>query len=71
MVLSALHSWMRLVKRSNTEVSGASEVPQSRPAAVFYSKIDLAPQNVCRSRTKGQAITSTCGLDVLCRHTKK
>ena len=24
------YSWMRLVERSNTEVSGASEVPQSR-----------------------------------------
>ena len=49
MDLGSPHSWMRLVESSNTEVSGASEVPQSRgkliffrsPAAVFCSKIDL------------------------------
>ena len=29
------HSWMRLVESSNTEVSGASEVPQSRGKYFF------------------------------------
>ena len=29
------HSWMRLVESSNTEVSGASEVPQSRGKLIF------------------------------------
>ena len=29
------HSWMRLVENSNTEVSGASEVPQSRDKLFF------------------------------------
>ena len=29
------HSWMRLVKISNTEVSGASEGPQSRGKLIF------------------------------------
>ena len=41
MVLGAPHSWMRLVKSLNTEVSDASEVPQSRGiflAAVFSLK---------------------------------
>ena len=40
-----MHSWTHLVESSNTEVSGASEVPQSRgklflgsPAAVFLLK---------------------------------
>ena len=43
MVLGSPHSWMRLVESSNMDISGASEVPQSRgktillgsPAAVF------------------------------------
>ena len=32
------YSWMRLVKNSNTEVSGASEVPQSRDKLVFKTQ---------------------------------
>ena len=59
MVLSALHSWMRLVEYSNTGVSGASEVPQSRGKLIFYEvqllcfclKIDLACQNLRRLRS--------------------
>ena len=47
--LGSPHSWMRLVKISNMEVSGASEVPQSRSKLFFLeaqllcfcSKIDL------------------------------
>ena len=36
MVLGSPHSWMRLVKESsNTEVSDASEVPQSRGKLIF------------------------------------
>ena len=31
----APHSWMRLVKNSNTEILGASEVPQSRGKLFF------------------------------------
>ena len=66
------HSWMRLVESSNTEFSGASEVPQSRGKLIsqevqllcFCSKIDLAHQNLFRSRSietlhKIQVITST------------
>ena len=34
------HSWMRLVKNSNMEVSGASEVPQSRGKLIF-SEVQL------------------------------
>ena len=30
-----LHSWMHLVESFNTEVSGASEVPQSRRKSIF------------------------------------
>ena len=30
MVFGSPHSWMRLVESSNTEISDASEVPQSR-----------------------------------------
>ena len=29
------HSWMRLVESSNTEVSGASEVPQTCSKLIF------------------------------------
>ena len=36
MVLVSPHSWMRLVESFNTEVSGASEVPQSRGKLIFY-----------------------------------
>ena len=31
----ARHSWIRLVESSNTEVSGASEGPQSRGKLIF------------------------------------
>ena len=34
------HSWMRLVESSNTEVSGASEVPQSR--GTFLSPLNFS-----------------------------
>ena len=34
--LGSPHSWMRLVERSNTEVSGTSEVPQSRGKLFFF-----------------------------------
>ena len=34
-VICLAHSWMRLGKSSNTEVSGASEVPQSRDKLIF------------------------------------
>ena len=37
MVLCASHSWMSLAESSNMEVSGASEVPQSRDK-LFFSK---------------------------------
>ena len=37
MVLGSPHSWIRLVKSSNMEVSGASEVPQSR-GKLFFRK---------------------------------
>ena len=55
MVLGSPHSWMRLVERFNTEVSGASEVPQSRGKLIFYeakllcfcSKIDLDRSRSC------------------------
>ena len=30
-----MRSWMRLIENSNTEVSGASEVPQSRGKLIF------------------------------------
>ena len=47
--LGSPHSWMRLVESSNIEVSGASEVAQSRNKLLFSeaqllyfcSKIDL------------------------------
>ena len=49
MDLGSRHSWMRLFENSTTEVSGASEVPQSRGKSFFQevqllrfcSKIDL------------------------------
>ena len=49
MELVSPHSWMRLVESSIAEVSGASEVPQSRGKLIFQeaqllcfcSKIDL------------------------------
>ena len=37
MELGSPHSWMRLVKSSNTEVSGASKVPKSRGKYFFGS----------------------------------
>ena len=40
MVLGSPHSWMRLVESSNTEVSGASEVPQSR-GKLFLWEVQL------------------------------
>ena len=36
MELGSRHSWMRLVESSNTEVSGASKVPQSRGKLLFF-----------------------------------
>ena len=33
------HNWMRLVKSSNREVSGASEVPQSRGKLIFLGSL--------------------------------
>ena len=38
MDLGSPHSRMRLVESSNTEVSGASEVPQSRGKLFFFGK---------------------------------
>ena len=38
--LGSPHSWMRLVERSNTEVSGASEVPRSH-GKLFFSEAQL------------------------------
>ena len=38
MELGSRHSCMRIVKISNTEVSGASEVPQSRGKLIFFWK---------------------------------
>ena len=35
MVLGSPHSWMRLGESSNTDVSDASEVPQSRGKLLF------------------------------------
>ena len=35
MDLGSRHSWMRLVESSNTEVSGPSEVLQSRGKLIF------------------------------------
>ena len=35
MELGSPHSWMRLVESSNTDVSGASEVPQSCCKLIF------------------------------------
>ena len=58
--LGSPHIWMRFVKSSNTEVSGVSEVPQSRGKLIFQeaqllcfcSKSDLDRQHVCRSVTQ-------------------
>ena len=36
MVLGSPHSWMRLAENSNMDVSGASEVPQSRGKLIFF-----------------------------------
>jgi len=36
MMLASTHSWMRLVKSSNMDVSGASEVSQSRGKLIFF-----------------------------------
>ena len=55
----APHSLMRLVEISNADVSGVSEVPQTRGKLFFWevqllcfcSKIDLARQNWSRSRS--------------------
>ena len=63
-VLGSLHSWMRLVKRSNTEVSGASGVTQFCGKLIFQeaqllffcSRIDL---DRSRSEYQVQVITST------------
>ena len=41
MELGSLHGWMRLVKSSDTEVSGASEVPQSRRKLISFSEAQL------------------------------
>ena len=38
--LGSWHSWVRLAKNSNTEVSGASEKPQSR-GKLFFSEAQL------------------------------
>ena len=35
MVLKSPQSWMRLIESSNVDVSGASEVPQSRGKLIF------------------------------------
>ena len=40
-VLGSLHSWMRLVKRSNTEVSGASGVTQFCGKLIFQEAVFL------------------------------
>ena len=59
-----MHHWMCLVKSSNTEISGASEMPQSRgklffkeaQLLYFCSKILLI--NINRNMYKVQAKTS-------------
>ena len=42
MELGPQHSWMRLIKRSNTGVSSASEVPQSCGKLIFRKPICCA-----------------------------
>ena len=53
MVLVSPHSWMRLVESSNTnkEVSGASEVPQSRGKLIFSVSVSDGQSSCTNSKT--------------------
>ena len=58
----APHSWMRLVERSNTEVSDISELPQSRsklsflgsPTAVFLFENQSRSSKICVDRDRSK-----------------
>ena len=57
-VLGSLHSWMRIVERSNTEVSGASGVTQFCGKLIFQEAVFLLKNRSWPILIEYQVLTS-------------